>query len=109
MTISPGSALAAIGVPGSKLAILCGLLFIARCEFGNFQEGKPENWFICWSGGAAIAGVTKGVELAKEVGKEKGFSEGFNTYNPSLKRPKDEEEGAEAPDRHSSRATGRQV
>lgn len=108
MTLSPGSVLAAAVVPGSKLALLLGLLFILRCEYGNFQEGKPENWIICWSGGAGIAGITKGVELAREAGKEKGFSEGFNTYNPALKRPKDEEEGEPSPSRHSSRATGRQ-
>lgn len=108
MTFSPSGLVAAVGVPGSRIAILAGLLFIARCEFGNYQINKSENWLMCWSGGATIAGIAKGADYVRKSSKAEGFGEGYWTYNPELKRKKEEEEGEPSPNRHSSKATGTQ-
>lgn len=90
MNINPSAAIAAVGIPGSRLALVCGLLFIARCEFGNYQAGKQENWLLCWSGGASVAGVATGVNYARKSGQAEGFKDGYWTYNPTLKKPEED-------------------
>lgn len=70
---------------GRVLTVVFGVGLIVRCEMDPILPG---GWMGCWTAGAGVLGI-KG--LSEAVGKGK-FNEGLWTYNPALKRPKDEEE-----------------
>ena len=69
---------------GQYWAAVFGITFLIRCEF---TPTLPGGYPTCWVIGGAIAGVP----FAKRMAERAGFAEGFNTYNPALKRPEDEE------------------
>jgi hypothetical protein len=69
---------------GSFWAAAFGVAFLVRCEA---SPTLPGGWATCWVFGGAIAGVP----YAKMIAERAGFEKGFNTYNPALKRPEDEE------------------
>lgn len=66
-------------------SIVFGLAFIYRCELSPVLPG---GWPTCWTVGGAIAGVP----FVKRMAEKQGFVEGYNTYNPALRKPREEDE-----------------
>jgi len=64
---------------------LFGMAFLVRCEH---SPSLPGGWPSCWMIGGSIAGVP----FMKKMAEKAGFTEGYNTYNPLLRKPREEEE-----------------
>jgi hypothetical protein len=72
-------------VPTSIWLALSGVAFTVRCELNPILPG---GWPTCWVIGGSVAGVP----FAKRLAEKAGFVEGYNTYNPALRKSKDEDD-----------------
>jgi hypothetical protein len=62
-----------------------GVAFLIRCEH---SPTLPGGWPSCW----IVSGSIMGVPFMKSMAEKAGFVNGYNTYNPALRKPREEDE-----------------